>query len=509
MNMRGVFGEQAVNRRGICLNNLRYAERLDSVRLACYFMMKLGRNDPCHCGSGKKYKKCHLDADERNRTATRLPVVDKESQGVRLGDEPQWEDEGQGMADGSRRTEDGLDLARGRLGFKDVPKMLRQLTKNGTIEGRKQIEELIAETAPMIEYLEQEAAIQEAGAAMEAHWAEYEKLTDDPERVQALAVSLFAEQCFVPLRFTADEVQRAFDHVGHPGMGVLDQKAAKTLLAAILHLADETRRKALARRLLLLLPELVAAGRHLEAWLVNSCAYQTGEKPDQSNVFLYHMFVYGYDALMAERRAKDEALLREVGIDLDRLREMNMDELEAWIQAQESDPAKAKAMEAFFRRHPHLRAQSEADLEAMERNLAKLLEREDSRWLLLPGEETQPWMEDLNERMLQAGFGAQMQAPGASEESVRKLFQDLAVPLIREMADAIFTRDRLVRLMADLRKYRGELFAVGDKKAAQLATGAINYLKPEDSPGQNSFLLALCWRSLDSLIRAMRAETGA
>jgi hypothetical protein len=25
---------------------------------------KLGRNDPCWCGSGKKYKKCHLDADE-------------------------------------------------------------------------------------------------------------------------------------------------------------------------------------------------------------------------------------------------------------------------------------------------------------------------------------------------------------------------------------------------------------------------------------------------------------
>jgi uncharacterized protein YecA (UPF0149 family) len=25
---------------------------------------KLGRNEPCWCGSGKKYKKCHLDADE-------------------------------------------------------------------------------------------------------------------------------------------------------------------------------------------------------------------------------------------------------------------------------------------------------------------------------------------------------------------------------------------------------------------------------------------------------------
>jgi preprotein translocase subunit SecA len=25
---------------------------------------KLGRNDPCYCGSGKKYKKCHMTEDE-------------------------------------------------------------------------------------------------------------------------------------------------------------------------------------------------------------------------------------------------------------------------------------------------------------------------------------------------------------------------------------------------------------------------------------------------------------
>lgn len=24
----------------------------------------IGRNDPCHCGSKKKYKKCHLEKDE-------------------------------------------------------------------------------------------------------------------------------------------------------------------------------------------------------------------------------------------------------------------------------------------------------------------------------------------------------------------------------------------------------------------------------------------------------------
>ena len=34
----------------------------------------MGRNDPCHCGSGKKYKKCCLDADE----AARPRVVERD-----------------------------------------------------------------------------------------------------------------------------------------------------------------------------------------------------------------------------------------------------------------------------------------------------------------------------------------------------------------------------------------------------------------------------------------------
>lgn len=32
---------------------------------------RAGRNDPCPCGSGKKYKKCHLPIDERVETAAR------------------------------------------------------------------------------------------------------------------------------------------------------------------------------------------------------------------------------------------------------------------------------------------------------------------------------------------------------------------------------------------------------------------------------------------------------
>jgi len=29
---------------------------------------KLGRNDFCWCGSGKKYKRCHMDADMAKRS---------------------------------------------------------------------------------------------------------------------------------------------------------------------------------------------------------------------------------------------------------------------------------------------------------------------------------------------------------------------------------------------------------------------------------------------------------
>ena len=32
---------------------------------------KLGRNDPCWCGSGKKYKSCHMESDNRRYSAAR------------------------------------------------------------------------------------------------------------------------------------------------------------------------------------------------------------------------------------------------------------------------------------------------------------------------------------------------------------------------------------------------------------------------------------------------------
>src|SRR5687768_11385361 len=39
---------------------------------------KTGRNDPCYCGSGKKYKKCHLTGDKIINSAEFSAAIRKE-----------------------------------------------------------------------------------------------------------------------------------------------------------------------------------------------------------------------------------------------------------------------------------------------------------------------------------------------------------------------------------------------------------------------------------------------
>lgn len=40
--------------------------------------LKTGRNEPCPCGSGKKYKKCHMEADEKTQSEA-LAKVNEEA----------------------------------------------------------------------------------------------------------------------------------------------------------------------------------------------------------------------------------------------------------------------------------------------------------------------------------------------------------------------------------------------------------------------------------------------
>lgn len=440
-------------------------------------MVKPGRNDPCHCGSGKKYKKCHLDSDLRHQPeAHPSPAC----------------------------TPELPSLPRAKIPLQ----AFRRLAGRGPARVQKEFAELFDKATPLFEYLERQAEIEGAEAKLNERWAEFEELIADGNRLADCAEALFAEECFTELRFSASDVRSAFDHVGHPGTLVPDNETAKILRAAILHVADPERRCQLAMRLLLLLPQFVASGRYLDACLLQSVALETAEDQHESNPFLFQMFSYGYDALAAEKSAKNDSLLRQIGFDPERLRGMSLNELDEWMNSLAADPAQTAAMEAFFRENPNLREESIANLQAMERNAARLLDREDTRFLLLPPDEVLPWVPGFNEILQQAGFVPQAQETALDKDACEKILMNFVLPRMREMAAAIFTPDRIRRLVADLKRYRSERFAAGDKETAMLATGAINYLEREDSPGENGFLLNLCFHSFGQAANTAPDETG-
>lgn len=55
--------------------------------------MKLGKNDPCHCGSGNKYKKCCLAKDDAARIAelNATAAAAKASQASQVEEVPEGE----------------------------------------------------------------------------------------------------------------------------------------------------------------------------------------------------------------------------------------------------------------------------------------------------------------------------------------------------------------------------------------------------------------------------------
>jgi uncharacterized protein YecA (UPF0149 family) len=50
---------------------MKFLEKLFSVEKSTNQKEDIGRNDACRCGSGKKYKRCCMDGDEKKRRKQR------------------------------------------------------------------------------------------------------------------------------------------------------------------------------------------------------------------------------------------------------------------------------------------------------------------------------------------------------------------------------------------------------------------------------------------------------
>jgi hypothetical protein len=436
---------------------------------------KIGRNDPCPCGSGKKYKRCCLRKSHTRRATAQMDSVHT------------------GLED---HSETQLAL---------VKSMAQTLLPHVPLEEAQELEQILETADEVAAYQAMSGEIDAAAEVLEKHRAEFQAMLQNTKEAVERAQRLFAEERFAPWRFTADDVYHAFEAVGYPQRVQIDAEENQEIIeAAILHLAGEERRKRLARQLMLLLPEYVVAGRYLDAWLIQYCAWQTFEHRDRINAFLFEMFGYGFDTWTTQIEDQKEAIMREMGFSPDQMLDsgMSVDELEARFRAQMADPEKQARLEAFFAQHEMMNAQAEAEAWGLERGAISLLERDDAGPLYLTVEEMQPWirpllgrLEPLREQAQQAANEGRLDDPGFVS-----VLSDVMMDVSKEMAGALFTPERVAQLVQVTKVYRRDLLAAKETEAAMHAHGALLSLGHIQDPAENPLLVGICFASLRSLL---------
>jgi len=443
---------------------------------------KIGRNDPCPCGSGKKYKHCCMRKGRKRRRA---------------------------RASASRPEP-------GHAGLMDqIRYMARQVMSQAPPDKAQELQETLEKAEEIAAYEAVVDRIEAAGQALEAHRSEFENLMRNTEAAMERSRQLFSEERFAPMRFTVDDVHRAFEAVGYPTRYREEpgEEDMEILVAAILHLADDTELRAhLTWQLMMTLPDYVSAGRYLDGWLVQYSAFLMTEAPDQSNPFLFVMSNLAFEEWAHQVEAQQEALLHVMGIDRATRSGMSLEETEAWFRAQMADPAKKARLEAYYAAHPMMRDQAEAELMELEDHALALLERDDAECLYLSPEEVKDWLPVLNERLEPLRAQAQQAAERGKwpDPDVIEAMQMAVLDTAVKMAEEVFTPERIDELVAAVKAYRDSLHAAGEREAATYAQGLLISVSRDDvPPADNRQLVAICFASLRAVVRALAGDRPA
>jgi hypothetical protein len=440
---------------------------------------QVGRNDPCPCGSGKKYKHCCLRADRARRAARRASRGHTQPR----GESAQFS---------------------GPAQLRDAIQQAKSVLPDGPDQELAQLLEL-AEEVSAYEAMQDE--IEAASLALEEYRAEFiAAMQDDPQAMAERSHALFSEERFARWRWNAADVHRAFEAVGYPSwFETGEMERAESMVAAILHLADHDLRMRLARHLTMLLPEYVAQQRPLDAWLIQFSGFQMIEAPDSSNPFFFEMFQFGYGEWADQIADQRTAAMRLFGLDPAKVIDGEMDTtgFEDWVQERIADPDTRARLEAYLDEHPMLHEKAQAEALELGNRSFLLLEREDASPLFLSPEEVEPWLEPLWDRLRPLEALA-VQAVGEGRVDDPQLHQEmrqLLVEISREMATSVFTPERMEQLAETLRAYRKKLQDAGEKQAALYAQGGLLELEHEPNPADNRLLIGICLVSLRAAFR--------
>ncbi len=437
---------------------------------------KIGRNDPCPCGSGKKYKHCCMRKERRQPQAQEQEPIGP---------------------------------------LEQIRYLSKQLMPHIPKDEAEELRQTLEQVEDLATYQENFDRIEAAAQALDAHRAEFDELMSHPPTAIERAHALFSEEPFAHLRYTVQDVQDTFEEIGHllHYPETLDEEDIEILLTATTHLAGDVERRAyLARQLMTTLPDLVDAGRYLDGWLVQHSAYRTVEVPEESNLFLLTMFNLAFEEWTDQLNEQRKALMHELGIDASEVSDMDIEKMETLLKGQLATPEKKATLEAYYDAHPELRRTSEVEIWQLQYRSLQLFERDDADCLYLAPEEIEPWVPVLMERMKRVEDRArEATAHGdLDEKEIMNRAGQITAQVAREMAAAIFTPERIQALATDLKAYQRELLQKQDQEAVQLVDVVWLSLNHEGiDPAENLLLNAICFASLREMMDVLseKAQT--
>jgi hypothetical protein len=211
------------------------------------------------------------------------------------------------------------------------------------------------------------------------------------------------------------------------------------------------------------------------------------------------MVTLALEAWGARLGTEREALFAELGVEALQSTSDMLEKGMAMVEGLAADPAAVARLERFYEAHPEMQAMAQEQLIELEREAADLLEREDARRILPSPDETAPWLEAFVERT------AHLQARARSAPGVElpQEAQEIMEAVLREMAAAVYTPERIRELVAELKAYRRDLKAAGEHEAAQQAESALMVTATGMDPEQSGFLFATCYATLRLALKTL------
>lgn len=199
----------------------------------------IGRNDPCHCGSGKKYKKCHW-AEDQKAVASRA------------------------AAEKARRAR---MEAMGHPTDAQIRGYYEEMTGRAVPAGP-----LTAEIREMVtELWQQDQLNDQARQQLEPEMEKWEQhFAADPDAFERIASELSGEPLFEQYELTDENIAKV--RAAHGELPEAGEARRGYATEAITLSLDEEDRENFRDAILSLLPDLVESGRMEEAYVALTCA---------------------------------------------------------------------------------------------------------------------------------------------------------------------------------------------------------------------------------------------